>query len=198
MRGLEVAPRIERIFTGDLLEAKSRPFNVAVAGCSTGQEVWSYALLCASNQFSDFKVDGYDLYEERLKVGRKGVYPAIWNYQQLFVEDKRIAPGLISVVQGTDTREMRFADSVRARVGFRQHDFSISPFPVPYDLIIATNVLYQKQEGGKKNALLNLLRSLKQGGILVHNDSDALMLPEDSDLVGRVNAPLMKELGLRV
>ena len=48
-------PPLETIFTRDLLQARERPFHIAIVGCSTGEEVYTYAALCETHGFKESK-----------------------------------------------------------------------------------------------------------------------------------------------
>ncbi len=172
-RSFKVANRIIEIFENDLLNKKQEGINIAVAGCSTGQQVYSYAMLCANYGFSNFQVDGYDVYGDRLEEGRKGWYAVLWGHEANFIEDQGLK-GLAFLVEEKGLkarygRKIYFNHLIDKSVSFSRHDFSLKPFPKKYDLIFATYVLYQQQFGGKIKAVKNLLDSLNQGGILVQD-----------------------------
>lgn len=149
MRSLDMFPRLGRLFSEDLLDAKNRSFGIAIAGCSTGEEVYSYAAMCIGSRYADFYVHGYDLYEDRLARGRDGYYPDCWGGKKRIIADRRVPYGLFTLQRGPDGPEIRVSDQLREHTAFAAHDFSIAPFPERYDVIVATNVLYQDQVGGK-------------------------------------------------
>jgi len=164
-------------FVVKFVSGHSGTLNLAVAGCSTGEEVYSYALLLAKNGFINFRIDGYDLYEDRLEKGRKGSYGVYWGREADFLVSYKIPESLAWVEgipsgHGWDQKTICFSPEILARVNFIQHDFSFSPFPRKYDLITLENVFYQRQLGGKARALKHLWESLNEGGYLIHNDQD--------------------------
>jgi chemotaxis methyl-accepting protein methylase len=78
MRSLRELPQAEKIFTEDPLEKKDELFEIAIVGCSYGMEVYSYAMVCETNGFTNFRVDGFDAHSDRLVEGRKGRYDLWW------------------------------------------------------------------------------------------------------------------------
>ena len=206
-RSVDQIKSLEAIFKDDLLGKKGSRIEIAIAGCSTGQEVYSYALLCAASGYQDFQVDGYDLYEDRLDEGRKRWYGIYWGTETELLGDQYLREGLAVVatteeVEDGTTQKIHFSERIRWSVAFYQHDFSLRPFPKQYDLIVATNVLHQRQSGGRENAVRNLLRSLKKGGLFVQNyfshDHPSVRAALEPELVNRLNGELMQKLGLLI
>lgn len=192
MRSLNAMPEIERIFTEDVLNKRDDLLEIAVVGCSSGMEVYSYAMLCETNGFTNYRVDGCDVYQERLEESRRGWYHIWWGTERALT-DTRISKGLAYKAKHKKYR-MNFiyvSEEIKNRAKFFQHDISIEPLPTLYDIVICTNVLGQPQLGDRENAIKNLLKSLKYGGLVIQNYGK-LDCPE----IERVNIELQKNLKL--
>lgn len=74
MRDVENFPSIDTILRDDSLGRKHTKIKIGVVGCSTGEQVYSYAMLCDKYVFSDYQIDGCDISEDRLIVARGGNY----------------------------------------------------------------------------------------------------------------------------
>ncbi len=162
-------PPLELLFTEDLLHAKERPFRIAVAGCSTGEDAYTYAALCETHDFKDYQVDGYDLAEWRLKEARRAWYDLRDEEAIALFADRRIKKGLLQddgMGRTNSETRIKINPILQRRVEFHCLDFSLQRLSQLYDLIVCTYVLYQDQVGGKKQALQNLLESLKPNGVL--------------------------------
>ena len=157
-------------------------------------EAYSYAMICETNGFANYRVDGYDVHPKRLEVGRRGWYHFGWA-TEIALTDPRIKRGL-AFKEHKYGQDVVFIDRlVRDKTKFFQHDISLSPLPRFYDLLVCTNVLRQVQRGGRQDAIENLLRSLKEGGLVIQNYDHFNV---DEELKRRVNLSVQHELGLLI
>ncbi len=72
MRSVDAYPEILDILKGNFFEKKKDGLEIAIAGCSTGEEVYSYALLCETDGYTNYRVDGNDVqtnYIRKPKIG---------------------------------------------------------------------------------------------------------------------------------
>lgn len=189
MRSLHQLPQAERIFTEDPLGKRNELIEIAVVGCSYGIEVYSYAALCETHGFAHYSVDGFDVHSDRLEVAKIGRYGLGWD-TDLVLKDNRIKRGL--VFKGRD-KALHIKKDLKKRARFFHHDISLEPLPILYDVVVCTNVLGQEQRGGRENAMKNLMRSLKYGGLIVQNYSRFCV---NDELRQRVNVDLQRKLGL--
>lgn len=178
-----------------MLKRKNGQFEIAIVGCSVGMEVHSYAMVCETNGFANYRVDGYDVHADRLEAGARGVYHLLWG-TEIALTDPRIRRGLAYTRKGEYGAEVVIHEKVISRARFLHHDISKLPLPQAYDILVCTNVLHQTQAGGLENAVKNLVRGLKHGGILIQNYGK--LGDVNVSLVERVNLKLQKELGLPV
>lgn len=143
--------------------------KIAIIGCSTGQEAYSYSLTCHSLDI-DYEVHGFDVHDDRLEKAQKGHYPT---------EEEVINthPSLINKVTLRSTagfiyQNITFHREILKNTLFFQHDISISPLSSPYNVVICTNVLGQPQRGGRENAIHHVVQAVTEGGICLVNYGD--------------------------
>lgn len=56
------------------IDKNNQPFRVWSVGCSTGQEVWSLAMIFAANHISNYRILGSDVSQQALHRARAGKY----------------------------------------------------------------------------------------------------------------------------
>jgi chemotaxis protein methyltransferase CheR len=139
----------------------SGPVRALVAGCSTGEEVYTLAsLLCSGFGLGGFEVLGVDVNPNSLDAARQGRYlaretrklPEAWQERFLDVE----ADGLV-----------RFSAPLRTRVRFAWCNLLRSVPPGSYDLVMIRNVLTYMTEGAVTTIVQRLCRALAPTGVLV-------------------------------
>lgn len=164
MRDVDNFPTIDTILRDDSLGRKHTKIKIGVVGCSTGEQVYSYAMLCDKYSFSEYQVDGCDISEDRLIVARGGNY---------LLDDKikkHLRTGTIRsdhVVIEQQGR-LKVADHIKSHTNFSYGDIQRGPLPTRYHVIVCTFVLYQIYgEEAQRKAFINLIESIDEGGILV-------------------------------
>lgn len=140
------------------------------AGCATGEEAYSVAILCAETpSLSCASVLGTDLSEAALTVAAEGIYRtgAMSSCRGLTHKDERFLP-----VHGASERSV--APGVRTRVRFRQHNvLDRAPREAPFDAILCRNVMIYMEASARADCLSALDAALKPGGVLVIGPGDS-------------------------
>ncbi|MBL8988496.1 MAG: protein-glutamate O-methyltransferase CheR [Gemmatimonadetes bacterium] len=151
---------------GSLLGDSAAPvtFTAWSAGCATGEEAWSLALLLADLEGRgrgpiDWRVEGTDLDDRSLEVARAGVYSPRATADIAAVLGS--APGDVSSDRFTVPAE------VRQRVRFRQADLAAAPPLGDLDLILCRNVLIYFTPAAQSRVMDQLLGALRPGGLLM-------------------------------
>jgi len=149
------------------------------AGCSTGEEAWTLAMLVdeacgTAARRSEWRVVGQERSEPALATAREGLYPAA---------GARHLPGDLRAryltVEGDG---VRVSSVLAERVTFVHRDVMQGLPPGHYELVVCKNVLiYFGVEAGRRAVDL-LLRSLTDDGMLV---------------VARSEVPRLRAMGLR-
>jgi chemotaxis protein methyltransferase CheR len=154
--------------------AGSGTIRVWSAGCASGEEVYTLALLAAealAPARTPVDVLGTDISGAALAAAAVGLYreravrALDASLRQRYLE--RQADGRYLV-----------GEQLRALVRFRRHNLARGPFPplgeVGFDLVICRNVLIYFDAPLVERVIDSLGRSLRPGGVLVLGASDAL------------------------
>ena len=134
------------------------------AGCSTGEEAWTLAMLvaeacAASRRQPAWRVVGMDRSEVALATAREGAYSS---------EAARHLPAdLRARYLSQEGDGVRMVDALRDRVSFVVRDLLQGPPPGSYELVICKNVLIYLGEQAGRRAVDGLRRSLAPGGALI-------------------------------
>ncbi len=157
--------------------APDRPLRIWSAGCSTGEEAYSLAIL-AEQEAMPARICGTDLSPDFVARARDGVY-GDWSFRGVpaAVRDRYFRPS------GT---QFRIAPRLRGQVRFETlnlaHD--IPGFVAengPFDLILCRNVLIYLDPAAARQVMADLAAGLGERGWLVLGPSDPL-LPDEARL----------------
>lgn len=150
-------------------QPNKRSLNIWSAGCSTGEEPYSLAMLAdslvAESHRKDifFGVTATDISLPTLIRARQGIYP---ERRVLSIPEKyraRYANPL------TNPKDWQIVDAIRRRVAFSQlnlMDLEKAPF-ADMDVIFCQNVLIYFRRFRKRDVVTHLANRLALGGILV-------------------------------
>jgi len=147
----------------------SGAFRVWTAGCSSGEEAYSVALLIADHfgarvRDYDIKVYATDIDDEALNIARRGEYPA----ERL----RRVRPEWLQrYFTGRDP--MRVARDVRRMVIFGRSNL-IADAPISHvDLLVCRNVLIYFDPPTQRQILKRLHYALEPNGVLFLGKSES-------------------------
>ncbi|MDD3365600.1 MAG: protein-glutamate O-methyltransferase CheR [Syntrophomonas sp.] len=149
---------LEKDVIPGLLKEKS-PLRVWSAGCSTGEEAYSLAMLFRE-KFPN-KVDrilASDLDNEVLEKAALGLY-AVKGLQTLPVT----YGNRYFIKEGEN---YRVTDEIKKMVIFQRQDLLIDTFPRDFDLILCRNVVIYFTEESKQKLYRKFAESLRPGGVL--------------------------------
>ncbi len=138
------------------------------AACSSGEEVYSLAMLCESiikeDPAFDYKILGSDIDSDRVKSSTEGIYEADalsnmpkFQIQKHFTRTK---------VQGETL--YRVGEPYRRNVKFMQHNLidCSSRIPLTFDYIFLRNVLFYFSKNTAEKVVSKLVDSLVPGGLI--------------------------------
>ncbi len=151
------------------------PIRVWVAGCATGQEAYSIAILLHEeftrrNVLCDFKIFATDLDKRAIETARRGVFSAqdcaslsSERLQRFFTKDEgyRIRP------------------LIRDRILFAVHDILRDPPFASVNLVSCRNVLIYLDPNAQRRAFEVLHYALKHGGTLFIGQSEFVGMARD-------------------
>ncbi|MDB4970544.1 MAG: protein-glutamate O-methyltransferase CheR [Myxococcales bacterium] len=136
------------------------------AGCSSGEEAWTLAILLAERGLP-FSLWATDLSTVALARAREGRYPAAR------VEAEVPAP-LVPRYFRPIGEERVLNDRLRPHVRFDAHNLLASVQGREFDLVLCRNVLIYFDEAARAEAVAGLVRVLKPGGWLLVGYSETL------------------------
>jgi len=159
-----VFDRLQTLVFPEILEHKPEgaPFRAWIAGCSSGEEVYSLAIALLEflgESSRPIQIFGSDLSEKTVDKARAGVYPDAALRE---VSEARRVRYFTKVDQG-----YRISKSVRDLCVFVQHDLARDPPFSRLDLITCRNVLIYFDQALQKRVLPTLHYALTQPGFLV-------------------------------
>ena len=157
----------------DLVEhqAPSQPLRVWTAGCSTGEETYSLAMLFreairASKSNIKLQVFASDIDADAVATAREGFYPEAIEAE---VSPERLAHFFVKEDHG-----YRVAPELRASVVFTVQDVLADPPFSRLDLVSCRNLLIYLQSEAQARVLSAFHFALREGGILLLGSSETV------------------------
>jgi chemotaxis protein methyltransferase CheR len=167
----EILPR----WAAEASEGK-RPRRIRVwsAGCSTGEEPYSLAMLFLSHFPRDWDMEilATDLSTRALERARAAVWP--------LSRSREIPPALLKTFMlrgtGPEDGKMKAGPEVRAFVRFERLNLNDASYEVqgPFDLILCRNVLIYFDSEGKRRVIGRLLDHLAPAGFFFVGHAESL------------------------
>lgn len=162
-------PSFYKILRTEILPTlATKPFiRIWHAGCSTGEEVFSVAILLKElNLLHKSLLYATDLNPSVLQIAKKGVFP-LRTIQQ-YAENYRIASGKndFSDYYTANYGLAKFSDELISRMVFSQHNLVIDGSFNEFDLILCRNVLIYFDKDFQRIALELFDQSLSKLGYL--------------------------------
>lgn len=160
----------------------NEPFRVWIAGCATGEEAYSFAIVLTEMFEAAFKriplqVFGTDVSDAAIDRARSGVYPE--SIQQ-DVSAERLRHFFLRVDSG-----YRIGEGIRQSCIFARHNLIADPPFSHMDLITCRNVLIYLGSAVQERVLRSLHYGLNPGGILVLGSAETI--GERSDLFANID-----------
>lgn len=131
--------------------------KIAFVGCSTGEEVYAFRMLCWDREDH---LHGYDINPENVLAASHGIYPfSTLMYMYIgHLEGKAFGVRQTSIVMSERARE---------KVFFRAWDITQHTLPGDYDVLFLRNILCHYSPKGRDMILRNVYSSLTPSGYLV-------------------------------
>ena len=143
--------------------------RIWVPACSTGQEVYSIAMLCAelnsAGHQRDFKIFATDVHRAALDIASTGTYS--------MSEVAGIPPSMLARYF-TVQDHYQVSRALREMVIFARHDIVKDPPFTRMDLISCRNFLIYLENQAQEQVLASCHFSLKMGGLLFLGDSETV------------------------
>lgn len=158
--------------------ASHKTLNIWSAACSTGQEIYSIAILIKENfpELADWRVDllGTDLSEEVYERAEKGLYSQV-------EVNRGLKANLLVKYFARSGVSWQLRDEVRSMASFRKLNL-IGNWPVmpQMDVIFLRNVLIYFSPENKKTVLRKIKRVLAPHGVLFLGAAETTINLDDS------------------
>src|SRR5580692_1456991 len=148
-----------------------RPLRVWVAGCSTGEETYSLAMLfleeiAAAKRNIKLQIFASDVDEDAVALAREGRYP------ESIVAD--VSPARLARFFTQEEHTYRVVPELRGVVVFTAQDVLADPPFSRLDLISCRNLLIYLRSEAQEKVLLLFHFALREGGVLMLGGSESV------------------------
>ncbi len=169
-RDPDVYTHLEKVLLPKLF-AVNRTVRIWSAGCATGEEPYSLAILThkllGAAAFSHpVMIYASDIDKDALTKAKNGEYQK----PQL----KNLPPELVDQYFTLEGSKCRVQDSLRRLVRFERFDLNQSSVHKNLDLILCRNVMIYFSKEGQQRVHLNFYEALREGGYLVTGKAEIM------------------------
>ncbi|MGZ7043884.1 MAG: chemotaxis protein CheB, partial [Methanobacterium sp.] len=172
-RDPEAFESFKKDVTSELLEKKADggTLRIWVPGCSTGEEIYSIAIIIEeymdnSKKMFDVQLFGTDIDKDAIEMARTGTYPPTISSE--------ITPERLGKFFSKSDSSYRINKNIREMVIFAPHDLLKDPPFINLDIISCRNVLIYMNKEAQKKLLSSFSYGLKQNGILFIGPSESI------------------------
>jgi two-component system CheB/CheR fusion protein len=148
-------------------------FRIWVAGCSSGEEAYSIAIMLdeyiqQNNISTDYKIFATDIDLDAIKIASEGIYP-LHSFAEMSKD---------RMINYFDKKGDRYIikKKIRERIVFSYHNLTKDPPFIRINLISCRNLLIYLNNNVQKQILLNFQFSLVNNGYLFLGSSESLGL----------------------
>ena len=170
-RETDVLDRFRTMILPEL--AKRNEIRIWSAACSTGEEVYTVAILIAETLGMDVlrrvSLLGTDISAPVIEQAEAGVY----HLKQLEKVPAQIREKYFQPIGGD---QYRVIDAIRTRCTFRRLNLKLRPFPFkqPFQVVFCRNVLYYFDAADQKATLNAVYDVTEQGGWLITSVTESI------------------------
>lgn len=150
-------------------KARERVFNFWSAGCSTGEECYSVAMVLADMLPGDYKIRvvGSDLSLSSLKKANEGFFPA--------EKTKGIPSNYLNRFFCKEEGGYRVSDYLKSLVRFDYHNLNFPSAYVGNDLVFCRNVLIYFDAQTQERVVNHIWETMRSGAYLFIGHSESLL-----------------------
>lgn len=149
---------LEKVVIPQLLKT-SPTLKIWSAGCSTGAEVYSVAIILDEiTKNTRHKLLASDIDDEMLKKAKEAVYAEN--------EMNQVSPERKKKYFTVDGKNYILSNDIKSKVEFKIHDLLKDKYETGFDLILCRNVVIYFTEEAKDQLYRRFYDALKPGGIL--------------------------------
>lgn len=159
------------------LSPRPQRLRVWHAGCSSGEEVYSFAILLKELGWKHpVEVLATDMSHAALDKARAGIWfdPHLPEYERNY---KAFNPkgNLKQYYQGPVDGVFQMDTQLVRHVQWSQHNLVQDPYPGPFDIIFCRNVMIYFDTPTKNRLIPNFYKALRPGGLFIIGFFDALV-----------------------
>jgi chemotaxis protein methyltransferase CheR len=154
----------------------TRPFSVWSAGCSTGEEPYTIAMVLEERRVMDprfsYKIFASDLSTQVLDKAKEAVYEE----SKVAVVPMSFKKKYMLKSRDKDKALVRMKPELRARISFARINFMDDSYPVSetFDVVFCRNVIIYFERPIQEAILKKLCRHIRPGGWLILGHSETL------------------------
>lgn len=155
-----------------------KSLNVWHAGCSTGEEVYSFGILLKElNLQNKTKAIATDFNSDAIDEAKKGIYHKIKMIENETNYKKSNGMGDFSRYYTSDTHHHAIMNrDLIKHASFSQQNLVTDVYPTGFDIVFCRNVMIYFDSAMKTKMLQKFHRSLNPGGILIIGFFDTISL----------------------
>lgn len=158
-----------------LLTQQRPDLRIWSAGCSSGEEPYSLAMLCKEKKIKLIdKILATDIDQEVLNRAQQGIYPS--------KAAQGIPPSYLSRYFTKDGDNYRANDEIRGMINFKRHDLLRDQFSRDFDLILCRNVVIYFTEETKTKLYKRFTEALHDGGMLFIGSTEQIFQAREMGL----------------
>ena len=164
-----------------ILRTYSR-INIWHAGCATGQEVYSMAILLQEEGLLDrARLYATDFDRHSLKIAKEGIYPA--ESFDLYSKNYLQAGGKASLANyfQENYQRVKIKESIKEKIIFADHNLTCDQVFAEMHLVICRNVLIYFDKELQNRALNLFSESLLARGFLILGDKETIKFSQIKD-----------------
>jgi chemotaxis protein methyltransferase CheR len=161
---------------------KHSHINIWHAGCATGEEVYSLAIMLKEEGLlSRCQIYATDFNNHSINIAEQGIYKA--EKIKGFTENYQLANGKASFADYYQAKHnyAKMSDSLKEHITFAHHDLIKGSAFAKMHLILCRNVLIYFNKNLQNHVLSLFQKSLHRGGYLVLGDKESLEFTDQKD-----------------
>jgi chemotaxis protein methyltransferase CheR len=152
----------------ELLKQSGGKVNIWSAGCSTGAEPYTLAILLDElTPQTRHRILATDLDVEMLAKAKTGIYGSI--------EMKCVTQPVMQKYFSVNGMQYAVREDIKNRVEFKQHNLLLDNFESGFDLILCRNVVIYFTEEAKDQLYRRFYKALKPGGVLFVGGTECIL-----------------------
>lgn len=149
-------------------------YEIFFGGCSSGQEVYSLAILLSSIDIN-YNCTAVDLSPQAIEIAKEGSYSSA-DFERTAKEYKELCIGNFDLEDGINQQVYRVKSNVKRQIRFSSGDVFKAPL-LTYDLIFCRNILIYFDEKDRATLVNRLIDHLRDSRLILLGAGE--LIPEE-------------------